>query len=233
MACARLWRPGDPVTRHEHTATVRLRLDAVTYGDLEPVHALHADPGVWCHFPSGRHTSPRQTAAFVVNMERDWSRVGLGYWAVRRLGGPPDGLLLGVAGCAVRYGSVWNLYYRFAPAAQGQGFAAETVAAAQAAARLVHPGLPVIASLLEHNAGSKATAERAGLRLAWRGPDADRNPDPGAVRLIYADRELDRDVLAALTRGLSQLPEPEPGRGHRLRRWPRLGRGRAPGAGAG
>jgi RimJ/RimL family protein N-acetyltransferase len=224
------------VTPYGHTATARLRLDAVTYRDLEPVHALHADPEVWRHFPSGRHASPRHTAAFVINMERDWSRVGLGYWAVRRLGGPPDGLLLGLAGCAIRYGSVWNLYYRFAPAAQGQGFAAETVAAARAAAAAVHPGLPVIASLLEHNAGSKATAERAGLRLAWRGPDAERNPDAGAIRLIYADRALDRDVLATLTRGLSQPPEPAagPGRGHRrLRRWPRLGRGRAPGAGAG
>jgi RimJ/RimL family protein N-acetyltransferase len=223
------------VTPFEHTVTARLRLDAVTYRDLEPVHALHADPEVWRHFPSGRHASPRHTAAFVVNMERDWSGVGLGYWGVRRLGGPPDGPLLGVAGCAIRYGSVWNLYYRFAPAAQGQGLAAETVAAAQAAAAAVNPGLPVIASLLEHNAGSKATAERAGLRLAWRGPDAERNPDPGATRLIYADRPLDRDVLSTLTRGLSQQPEPAagPGPGRRLRRWPRLGRGRAPGAGAG
>jgi RimJ/RimL family protein N-acetyltransferase len=223
------------VSQHEHTTTARLRLDAVTYGDLERVHALHADPGVWRHFPSGRHTSPRQTAAFVRNMERDWARMGLGYWAVRRLGGPPDGPLLGLAGCAVRHGSVWNLYYRFDPAAQGQGFAAETVAAAQAAAATVHPGLPVIASLLENNAGSKATAERAGLQLAWRGPDAERNPDPGAVRLIYADRKLDRNVLSTLTRGLSQPPEqaPEPAQVRRLRRWPRRGRGRAPGAGAG
>jgi RimJ/RimL family protein N-acetyltransferase len=223
------------VSQHKHITTVRLRLDAVTHGDLEQVHALHADPGVWRHFPSGRHTSPRQTAAFVLNMERDWARMGLGYWAVRRLGGPPDGFLLGLAGCAVRYGSVWNLYYRFDPAAQGQGFAAETVAAARSAAATVHPGLPVIASLLENNAGSRATAERAGLRLAWRGPDAERNPDPGAVRLIYADRALDRDVLSTLTRGLSQPPAPVPAPApvRRLRRWPRLGRGRAPGAGAG
>jgi RimJ/RimL family protein N-acetyltransferase len=223
------------VSQYEHTTTARLRLDAVTRGDLEQVHALHADPGVWRHFPSGRYTSPRQTAAFVLNMERDWARAGLGYWAVRRLGGPPDGSLLGLAGCAVRYGAVWNLYYRFDPAAQGHGFAAETVAAARAAAATVHPGLPVIASLLENNAGSKATAERAGLQLAWRGPDAERNPDPDAVRLIYADRELDRGVLSTLTRGLSQPPEQAPGPApvRRRRRWPRLGRGRAPGAGAG
>ena len=85
------------MTPYGHTATARLRLDAVTYRDLEPVHALHADPEVWRHFPSGRHASPRHTAAFVINMERDWSRVGLGYWAVRRLGGITGDVLGAVA----------------------------------------------------------------------------------------------------------------------------------------
>jgi hypothetical protein len=55
----------------------------------------------------------------------------------------------------------------------------------------------VTAFLLEHNVASRATAERAGLRLIWRGPDAG-NPDPGAVRLIYADRPLDARQTEAL-----------------------------------
>lgn len=48
---------------------------------------------------------------------------------------------------------------------------------------------PVIALLLEHNDASRAVAERSGLRMVWRGPDKD-NPDPAAIRLVYADREL-------------------------------------------
>ena len=57
------------------------------------------------------------------------------------------------------------------------------------------PAMPVIASLLEHNAESRGRAERAGLSLVWRGRDAG-NPDPAAVRLVFADRHLTDDLLA-------------------------------------
>lgn len=76
---------------------------------------------------------------------------------------------------------------RLAPAAQGRSFAAEMAVAACDAAASLRPDLPVAAFLLEHNRGSKATAERAGLQLAWRGPGIGK-PDATAVRLIYAAR---------------------------------------------
>ena len=57
---------------------------------------------------------------------------------------------------------------------------------------------PVVACLLEHNVQSRGRAERAGLSLVWRGPDAG-NPDPAAVRLVYADRPLPDAVLARIT----------------------------------
>jgi RimJ/RimL family protein N-acetyltransferase len=56
----------------------------------------------------------------------------------------------------------------------------------------------VVAYLLEHNHASRRTAERSGLQLRWRGPDAG-NPDPDAVRLVHADREVPADLLAELT----------------------------------
>jgi RimJ/RimL family protein N-acetyltransferase len=99
----------------------------------------------------------------------------------------------------VRHRAVWNLYYRLTPAAQGHGLASEMVTAAQAAAADLRPDLPVVASLLEHNLGSKSIAERAGLELAWRGPDSG-NPDVTAIRLIYADRPLADDLIKTLTR---------------------------------
>ncbi|HEY1701888.1 MAG TPA: hypothetical protein VGG75_19450 [Trebonia sp.] len=67
-----------------------------------------------------------------------------------------------------------------------------------AAARSARPELPVAALLLEHNRASAAVAERAGLDLIWRGPDA-CNPDPAAIRLVYADRPIDSDTIAKLT----------------------------------
>ena len=60
------------------------------------------------------------------------------------------------------------------------------------------PARPVVAYLLEHNAQSRGRAENAGLSLVWRGPDAG-NPDPSAVRLVYADRALSDDVLHRVT----------------------------------
>jgi hypothetical protein len=74
------------------------------------------------------------------------------------------------------------------------GFAPAT----QKAAREVRADLPVTAFPLEHNVASRGTAERAGLQLAWRGPDAG-NPDPDAIRLVYTDRPLTHEQIAAMT----------------------------------
>lgn len=104
---------------------------------------------------------------------------------------------MGVGGCARRLGIVWNIYYRLMPDAWGCGYAGEIVAAARSAASHVDPGMPVVAYLLEHNVASKRTAERAGLTLAWSGPDYG-NADPAAVRLLYSDRPLAQEVVAQL-----------------------------------
>jgi RimJ/RimL family protein N-acetyltransferase len=94
--------------------------------------------------------------------------------------------------------SWWNLYYRLTPSAWGLGLAAELVTAAIDAAHAVDPDRPVIAYLLEHNVESRGRAEKAGLSLVWRGPDAG-NPDPAAVRLVYADRPIDPELLDPIT----------------------------------
>ncbi|RBY85734.1 GNAT family N-acetyltransferase [Blastococcus sp. TF02A-30] len=186
-----------------HVTTPRLRLDAVVPEDLDAHYALLSDPGTWAHLPEGRHTAPEQTAEGIAHSQRHWARDGLGYWTARLLEDLPGtgldaGEVVGTGGCAIREGtSWWNLYYRFTPPAWGQGLAAELVAAAVDAAHELRPEVPVVAYLLEHNGRSKGRAERAGLRLVWRGPDAG-NPDPDAVRLVYADRDLDDGTIARI-----------------------------------
>jgi hypothetical protein len=64
--------------------------------------------------------------------------------------------------------------------------------------RAVEADRPVIACRLEHNVPSRVRAERAGLSLVWRGPDAG-NPDPAAVRLVFSDRTIDADLLARIS----------------------------------
>jgi RimJ/RimL family protein N-acetyltransferase len=198
--------PGPPSrSDHRHVTTSRLRLDAVTADDVDELHAVHADPRTWEHLPSGRHTDRATTELLVLRFVGDWTVHGLGYWAVRERADPAGAAapVIGVGGCAVRRSHdgralAWNVYYRLAPQAWGSGYARELTAAGRAAAADVDPELPVVAYLLEHNDASRRTAERSGLHLLWRGPDAG-NPDAGAVRLVYADRDVAADVLAELT----------------------------------
>ena len=110
----------------------------------------------------------------------------------------PGGPVLGRGGCTIPTGRVWwNLYYRFATSAHGRGYASEMGARAIEAARDVQPDRPVLAYLLEHNLASRRTAERLGMRLAWRGADRP-NPDPDAIRLVYVDREPTDELVAAI-----------------------------------
>jgi RimJ/RimL family protein N-acetyltransferase len=183
------------VTDHRRVPTERLVLTAPVPADLPELHALHADPRAYRHWPHGRHTSVAQTERMVAGYTDSWARYGLGAWVVRAA---DDGRLVGMGGCSVRGEVAWNLYYRLDPAEWGHGYAQEVVAAARSAAHDRRPDLPVLAYLLEVNEGSRRTAERAGLTRVWRGPDAG-NPDPDAVRLVYADREVDDRVLAAFT----------------------------------
>jgi RimJ/RimL family protein N-acetyltransferase len=187
-----------------HVTTERLCLDAVVAEDLDEHFALLSDPGGWNHLPSGVHTDPAQTAAGIKQSVAHWAGDGLGYWTARLREDLPEagltaGAMVGTGGCAVRVGDTWwNLYYRLTPPAWGHGLAAELVTAAMDAAHTVAPDRPVVAYLLEHNRESRRRAERTGLELVWRGPDAG-NPDPDAVRLVYADRPLDAELLDRVT----------------------------------
>lgn len=160
--------------------------------DLDALHALYADPAVWTHLPSGRHEQVDVTLAQLARVLAGWSSDGLSSWVVRERG---SAQVIGVGGCDLRRG-FWNLGYRLSPSVQGRGYATELSRAGAVAALALRPELPVIAYLLENNAPSARVAEKAGLRLMCRALDAG-NPDPTAVRLVFADRELTPAQVAA------------------------------------
>ncbi|WP_337062800.1 GNAT family N-acetyltransferase [Kineococcus sp. G2] len=189
--------PPDATTGAIPARTERLLLAPPRLADLEDVFALYSDPAVWEHLPSGRHTDRTRTALLLEHVRESWDLAGLGSWVARLAEGPEAGRLVGTGGCDLRLGVAWNLSYRLHRRDWGHGYAGELAAAAIAAARRVHPDVPVTAYLLEHNVRSAAVAQRAGLHLQWRGHDAG-NPDPDAVRLLYADRPLSRTVLDLL-----------------------------------
>ena len=138
--------------------TGRLRLDRVVATDLDELYALHSDPGVWQHLPSGRHTSSQQTAEFIARREQEWQTAGLGYSDLCGLAADltpdlPAGSVVGIGGCALKTGGWWNLYYRFTPASWGHDLAAELVTAARAAAVAAAPDAPLVAYRLEQTPG--------------------------------------------------------------------------------
>lgn len=173
------------------TMTERLALSRPTEQDLPELHELHADPEVWKHLPSARHTSFDQTRELIDRYLAGWDANGLDVWVARDA---ETDALVGIGGPSLRGGLAWNLYYRLAPTAWGHGYAQELIAAARAAVSATGSDLPVVAFLLEHNEGSRRAAERAGLEVVWRGHDAG-NPDPDAVRLVFADRPLSEEAL--------------------------------------
>lgn len=186
-----------------HVGTTRLWLDEPVEADAADLFAIHSDPASWRHFPSGRVTDPAAGAVMVGASERRFDRDGLAYWSVRDTEGGP---VVGRGGCAVPDEALvgggrgwWNLYYRFDQRVLGRGYAVEMGRSAIEAAHDVAPERPVLAYLVEHNHASRRTAERLGLHLVWRGPDAD-NPDPAAIRLVYLDREPDDALVRALAR---------------------------------
>lgn len=176
-----------------HLRTDRLRLEVPHEDDLAGLHEIYSDPRVWTHFPTLRHTDPATTRTMLEGWIAAWARDGLGPWLVRL---PDDERVIGHAGCSLRPAGWWNLGYRFAADVHGRGLASEAARVAVEQAGAVRPAAPVVAYLLDHNVASRKVAERLGMTLQHRGPD-EGNPDPAAVRLVYADRDLTEEQRAA------------------------------------
>lgn len=173
------------------TETKRLWLARPTSEDTQDVHQIFSDPRVWTHAPSKRHSSIQETEAMLNSWNESWERDLLGPWIVREAN---ENQVIGYGGCSLKRDTFWNLGYRFAVEAQGRGYATEVALEASRQALLSRPDLPIIAFLLEHNEASARIAQKVGLELAYRGSDIG-NVDGEAIRLIYADRNLNTAQL--------------------------------------
>lgn len=122
--------------------TERLTLTRPALGDFDDVHELHADPGVWEHYSSLRHTDRAQTKTYLQRQQRGWDEDGLAIWVARRSAPDGHGPLIGVGGCTVRSGVAWNLGYRLARHAWGHGYAQEIIAEARTRQHNCVPSYP-------------------------------------------------------------------------------------------
>jgi RimJ/RimL family protein N-acetyltransferase len=171
-----------------HAVTDRLDLRAVGPGDLADLFAIVSDPRTWEHDPAGRHRVPETTKRWIERAEAKWRTDGLSYW-MARLAQPSPGSqnqVIGVGGVQRHTSGTWNVFYRLAPSAWGQGYATELGRTAIDAAHRVDPDVPVIAWIVDHNLPSRRVAVRLGL--VDRGLRLDAND--GVVRRAYSDRPL-------------------------------------------
>ncbi|ADG77181.1 GCN5-related N-acetyltransferase OS=Tsukamurella paurometabola (strain ATCC 8368 / DSM / CCUG 35730 / CIP 100753 / JCM 10117 / KCTC 9821 / NBRC 16120 /NCIMB 702349 / NCTC 13040) OX=521096 GN=Tpau_0540 PE=4 SV=1 [Tsukamurella paurometabola] len=169
-----------------------LNLCRPTEADVADLHVIVSDPRVWTHYPSLRPSSIDQTRSLVNRWMMQWEVDGLGPSIVRNRDS-----IIGYGGCDRRRGAFWNLGYRLAADVQGRGLATMIAQAAVDAARRHDDSLPVVAYLVEHNRASARVAEKVGLSLVHRAPDAG-NPDPTVIRLVFADRPLTAEELSAV-----------------------------------
>ncbi|POH63451.1 N-acetyltransferase [Cryobacterium sp. TMN-39-2] len=217
------WKHGEvpESSAPEFLSTTRLRLAPLAAADVAEVHAIYADPGTWLHLPTGRHTALAQAERMVDESEQSWAASGLGRWAIRLRHDLPGtalpgtalpgtalpgttlaaGILIGVASATLMDCGAHNFGYRLTPASWGIGLATEAATVALAAAQA--SAYPVTARVLAGNPASVRVLERIGLTLVWRGQGvagtASDQPATAALeRLIFADRPLKPDLLAAI-----------------------------------
>lgn len=150
--------------------TARLALRRPRAEDGPAMYRIHGDPATYRYTPVAPDPDLATSVRALEEWTRQWEREGYGYWAVTPAGTEEVRGFGGVRRIVWRDRDMANLYYRLAPGAWGQGYAAELAREAVRLARVYLPHLPVVARVRAENIPSIRTAERAGLE---RRPDLD------------------------------------------------------------
>lgn len=148
--------------------TPRLRLTVPCDADLDAVFAIHSDARTWRHRPELVMKTRSEAVELIKQWQHQWTDHGVGYFVVSTTEGKTVGF------CGVREAEecgepVLNLYYRFAPEAQGRGYAAEAAGAAMRWAREQGFERPVVAIIDPSNEASARLAQILGLQRDSRG----------------------------------------------------------------
>lgn len=146
--------------------TARLRLRAPSLKDFPDSLAMWRDEGVARH-TTGRPATPEEAWARLLRYVGHWCLIGYGYWVVERIA---DGAYVGEVGFADFHRDItpaldpapeagWVL----SPAAHGQGYATEAVAAALAWRDRALPHGPTSCIIAPENTASRRVAAKLGF----------------------------------------------------------------------
>lgn len=158
--------------------TARLRLRLPASDDVDAVQRIHQDPAAVEHNPSDALAGREAAAELLERWQARWRRDRVGYWVVT---GRADLAVVGFCGVKpmqLADAAVLNLFYRFDPAAWGQGVATEAATAVVRWTRRARPGQRLIARIRPGNTASARVAAKAGLtRAADLDTDGENGPD--------------------------------------------------------
>jgi RimJ/RimL family protein N-acetyltransferase len=151
--------------------TTRLSLRRPTPGDIDTILAVHSDPRACAHNPSDALSTREEAEDLFQRWNNHWLRFGFGYWVVQESLG-----FCGVKVMSLYDQQVLNLFYRFAPAAWGRGYASEAATEVMRWVSVNVPDYPVIARVRPDNIASQRVAVNAGLT---RAPHLDADGEDG------------------------------------------------------
>lgn len=180
-----------------NTPSGRLVLRRPVSSDADELFRMYSDTRLIECDPMLAHPSIAHTQTILQRRIAEWQQHGHGLWV--RLEGDAAGEVVGMGGCQLQADTTWNLSFSLRPQSWGFGYAHEVASAGIELAQSTRPELPITAVVAERNTRSQRAIERVGLHKKWEGPD-NYDPDPTAMMLLYADRELSPDQISALTR---------------------------------
>jgi ribosomal-protein-alanine N-acetyltransferase len=131
-----------------------------TAEDAPALVAIHTDPRVYRHSPTGTPT-PEKANRMVAEFMATWERHGIGFWAVEHAD-----KLVGAAGIKptrLAGRDCWNLYFRLVPEVWRRGLATEAAREAIAAAGELKPDWPVVVATRPDNDNAIGLAVKLGL----------------------------------------------------------------------
>ncbi|OIR43736.1 GNAT family N-acetyltransferase [Corynebacterium sp. NML140438] len=143
--------------------TSRLILTPPTDQDIDAILRIHADARTYRHRPDLAMKNRKEAEELARAWQENWEKQRLGYYVVSTLDGKTIGFT-GVRHIEEAGEQVLNLYYRFAPESQGQGYAKEAASEAIANAQERFPQLPIIAIIDPTNEASIGLALRLGFQ---------------------------------------------------------------------
>lgn len=150
--------------------------------DLDAIFPLYSDPQTAALSPLSILTDLDDVALMLDEWIRHWQAHDFGPWLIALHDAPE--LVIGCGGVSMRDFAgecLPNLWYRFAPAVWGQGYASEFVRAALVHFQGLHRFKEVHALVLPHNTASIRVLEKSGLQPCGQLP----GPDGKGASLRY------------------------------------------------